>query len=115
MKYLLVIQGISESKNYLLEHAKDSGLFNQYNKIINIKTEDILDDSIYTIIPWFGDRFGDIIQYYEDTSKRIQLSRQVRKQIINNQEKGVVVDILAHSLGTVMALTSGPMSAKNHQ
>lgn len=105
-KVLILVQGIN-SGIYLKEAVKNSNLdLSVYDKVIQVKTEKLLDMSWVSKLPFIGDKHGDYVQYFLSKSRRKKLSRLVRQLITVLRIKYDVVDVIAHSLGSVIALTS---------
>lgn len=117
VRALVVIQGINSKQGYLYNDVlTDTRLTKYYDKIIDIPTEKYFD----LHKPWplrligkWGDSLSDIWEFYTRNDSRIGVCRESREQIQKLQGLGYEVDILAHSLGTVIALCCGPNSPGN--
>jgi|CXWL01.1.fsa_nt_gi hypothetical protein len=113
-KALLTVQGINENPSYLHSHVvKKFDIVNKYDLIENAETELVFDKAWYTRIPvlgghWFSQRIGDVIQFFTQKESRKAACRKVRNKILSLQERGYVVDIVAHSLGCQIVLCCGP-------
>lgn len=103
-KALVLVQGIS-NKVYIQQDVESvKSAFKNYDKIKVAPTEGIFDKSIVSKL---SDRFGDVVQYFKSHKQRKDACAKVRRTIESLQEEGYEVDVLAHSLGTLMTLTSG--------
>lgn len=101
---LVVVQGIHEelyAKNALKKSKLDIG---QYNEIRFIDTEEVFDAWSPKIKWW--DKFGDVVKFYLNVNRRKAVCRKVTKTVGQLQKVNYEVDILAHSLGTVITLCS---------
>lgn len=103
-KALVVIQGISNIREYMKPNVKEvKEFFASYNVREYMYTEDIFDG---TITSKFVDR-ADFIPYFFNGEKRKQVCRLVNEKIATLMMLGYEVDVLAHSLGAVIALQAG--------
>jgi hypothetical protein len=106
---LLVVQGINSNPRYLVEDIADfRNIKKTYDEILNAPVERIWNKSWISKIPFVGNKYGDIISFYTNEKARIQASTVVADRIYELQKAGLEVDILAHSLGTVITLCCGP-------
>jgi len=104
---LIIIQGINDKREYMkptLQVTKK--FFARYNAKEYMYTEDIFDS---TITSKFVDR-ADFIPYFFNGKKRKQVCKLVNEKIATLMALGYEVDVLAHSLGSVIALQSGRKS-----
>lgn len=114
-KALLLVQGINSKNKYLLNDLNKSGYKpDDYNLIEEVDTESEFDKAWFNRIPVLGQGFvaqylGDVWQFYSKlhTKKRQDVCRKVRERIFQLQDTGYQVDIISHSLGTVIALCCG--------
>jgi pimeloyl-ACP methyl ester carboxylesterase len=84
--------------------------------VIDIPTEKYFDKYKPWFLKWMGklgDSLSDVWEFYTRNSSRIELCREIRQQIKDLQATGYEVDIIAHSLGTMAALCSGPNTPAN--
>lgn len=107
-KVLIVVQGINDEPDYLYKQViNNRWLANRYDEIINAKTEYIFDGKKKKKSGFLKDTIGDVYQFYKKDNKRIEACRTVRKAITKAKSLGHKVDVIAHSLGTVITLCSG--------
>lgn len=112
MKALLIVQGINCNGKYLKEDFEDfRQLKTLYKDYENAPVEKSWDKRWYCHIPLVGDKFGDIWSFYRNEQARIKACEIVRERIIDLKKDFEEIDILSHSLGTVITLCSGPMFA----
>jgi hypothetical protein len=80
-----------------------NNFFNEYDAVEYVYTEDIFDKS------WFSKLFDklDFIPYFLNESKRQKVCRLVNEKIASFAVLGYEVDILSHSLGSIIAMQSG--------
>ncbi len=108
-KALLVVQGINSNPRYLVEDTVDFRKIKlAYDEIINAPVERVWNKSLVSKLPFVGNKYGDIISFYTNERARIQAATAVAEKIYELKNAGLEVDILAHSLGTVITLCSGP-------
>lgn len=116
---LIAVQGIN-SDNYIL-HELTSSKFprENYQKIVAIPTEEIFDRTIpgfIKMIPYFNkfyDQYlADIRAFFKDKEARMNACRFVRNQIKALQNDGYTVDVIAHSLGTIIVMCAGPQTGR---
>jgi hypothetical protein len=115
-KALILIQGISSGNGYLRVRYNDAKLQTQYDTVKNINTEQFFEmksNWLLNSLGRLGDSLNDVWVYYRNTQARKLICKEVRNHIKELQDAGYTVDILAHSLGTVIALCSGPNKLKN--
>lgn len=111
-KALLIVDGI-RSKPGIRQDIKNSKFPTKgYDKIIRAKTEEIFDTTVPWYIRWIPfvnnwyDQFiSDIWALFRNKTARMAVCREVRSQIRILQAEGYEVDVLAYSLGTLIALT----------
>lgn len=104
-KALVLIQGISDVR-YLDKAILDSNFdTSSYNKVIQVPTEAIFDSSVVNKIPLLGPKYGDIWQYFTQKAQRKKVNREARLMIKKLRVDYDEVDVLSHSLGTIIALT----------
>jgi hypothetical protein len=112
-KSLIVVQGIND-KVYLMEAIKRS-TFNTdaYKEVVEVATERVLDDHMNKFFKWlpFYDRVSDI-KYLFSKSLRIDCTHEIYKTVGEMRGLGRDVDVIAHSLGTLMILNS-PVEVNN--
>lgn len=114
---LVVCQGVASSQGYLYNLVKDNPYFTkQYQKIVDVPTDEIFTKKK----PWyiklwgkFGNKLDDMVDVLYHTKERIEACRMTRNIIKAQELDGYSVDILAHSLGCLITLTSGPNSPVN--
>lgn len=118
MKVLLLVQGISSTDDYILNAVVKSGFdTSQYDAIETIPTEEFFRKTA----PWYvkaiekvpfakawTSRLNDILRFLHDQDGRIGACRLVRMTIKRYQDKGYSVDMITHSLGTIITLVCGP-------
>lgn len=110
-KALVLVQGISRSSYIKKDIEKFKSEFSGYDLIKVAPTESIFDKSIISKI---SDRFGDVVQYFKSHNQRKLACTVVRNQIRTLQNDGYEVDVLAHSLGTLMTLTCGGLDGSKN-
>lgn len=104
-KTLILVQGINRG-TYLKEAVKKSNFnLDNYDKIVEPDTEGVLDKH-----EWFKwlplvDRLGDL-NYIFDKRIKQECHNEIQKAIRREASLGKVVDIIGHSLGTLMVLES---------
>lgn len=113
-KALLIVQGINTKRNYMTTKSPIiNEFFNTYDSVEYVYTEDIFDKT------WFSKLFDkfDFIPYFLNKKKRLEVCRLVNEKIGSFIILGYDVDVLAHSLGCVIAMQSGrekfPISVGN--
>jgi len=121
MRALFLVQGIA-SYNYIRRDLVSSGLDvrYRYSDIILLKTEHLLDkagiiSNTLIKLPIIGDhwdRFGDVFRYFLNKKTRLKVCKYVNEEINKFKETNPnhKIDIAAHSLGTIIAMTSGTES-----
>lgn len=100
----VIVQGISEKRRYMKTSSKVvNGYIDKYDKDEYIDTESIFDRG------WFSKLFDkwDFIPYFLNGARRKAVCRIVNKTIVDLHNDGYEVDVIAHSLGCVIALQSG--------
>jgi hypothetical protein len=103
-KALLIVQGINSNREYMKPTVPIiSAFMDRYAVKEYAYTEDILDG---TLTSKFADK-ADFIPYFLNHKKRLQVCRLVNEKIASLNLLGYDVDVLAHSLGGVIALQSG--------
>lgn len=115
-KLALVCVGGIAVDEYILHSLKKSKFpIGEYEKVIAIPTDEIFDKRTPGIIKWipifnkFYDKFiSDLHGFFDDEEGRKRACRLVRNEVIKLQADGYKVSILSHSLGTIIALCSGP-------
>lgn len=116
-KALLVIQGIANAQGYLYKDISCDVFFtSKYDQIVDIPTDTIFAKKT----PWYlkplgkiGSSLDDVFDYLARTEERIETCRLVRESIRKVQGQGYEVDIICHSLGTLLTLTCGPNNPIN--
>lgn len=106
-KAIVIIQGINTEREYMnptLPIIKS--FFEGYVVKEYMHTEDIFDG---TITSKFVDR-ADFIPYFFNKKKRLEVCKLVNEKIATLTALGYEVDVLAHSLGCIIALQSGRKS-----
>lgn len=114
MKALLTIQGINSSQGYLFENAKVLNQF--YDRIDQAGVDNYFNKNegvIFKLLGKFGAKLDDVWDFYISNEERKNVCRATRDKILKLQQEGYEVDILAHSLGTVIAICCGPNEATN--
>ncbi|MCH2079643.1 hypothetical protein [Prochlorococcus sp. ALOHA_ZT_50] len=113
-KALVLVQGISNKNNYIEDSLLESDfLLDDYDKWVTAKTEKALDGLFekftFGVTSFIGivDTFGDPFRYLFSKKHRKAACRAVNSEVKKLTAQGYEVDILAHSLGTIIALTSG--------
>lgn len=107
-KVLIVVQGINGEHDYLYKQVLENRwLVRQYDEIINAETELVFDGKKQKKSGFVRDHLGDVWQFYKKDDKRIKACRTVRQAITKAKSLGHKVDVIAHSLGTVITLCSG--------
>lgn len=114
---LVAVQGIN-SENYILHELVYSKFPREdYQKIVAIPTEEIFDRTIpdwIKVVPflnkWYDQYYADLHAFFGDKEARINACRFVRNQIKALQNDGFTVDVIAHSLGTIITICSGPQT-----
>ncbi|MBT6843190.1 MAG: hypothetical protein HOA17_05265 [Candidatus Melainabacteria bacterium] len=108
----VLVQGVN-SANYIKEALLEGGLdLHDYDKILEPDTEEIFDRHIFSKLG-FWDWAGDVIQFYNNLSRRQAACRLVRESILELQAQGYDVDIIAHSLGCQIALCCAPQNKES--
>lgn len=110
MRALVVVQGISKKHGYLakeLYEGLDSKIIKSYDVIAPVNTDQFFAKISNIPSKILGSVLSDVWNYYTNGKARREACREVRKTITELQSKGFEVDILAHSLGTVITLCSG--------
>tara|TARA_R110000822_G_scaffold218065_1_gene352543 strand:+ start:5540 stop:6187 length:648 start_codon:yes stop_codon:yes gene_type:complete len=111
-KTLILVQGINQEPDYLYKEVMANNfLSNQYDEIINAPVEFIFDGKKQKKSGFWKDTLGDIWQFYKKDDKRIAACRIVRNTILKAKSLGNQVDVLAHSLGSVITLCAGSNKA----
>lgn len=106
---LLVVQGINSNGKYLLEDFQDfPSLTEKYDNIVNAPVEKAWDRTWISKLPFVGDKFGDIWNFYKNEKARIKACEIVSERIYELKRTSERVSVLSHSLGTVITLCSGP-------
>jgi hypothetical protein len=114
MKALIVVQGVNHIQGYLYEDAQR--LSSYYDKIVDVDIGQHFKHKkgfVFKVLGKFGDKLNDVWDFYISTEERKAVCREVRKTIRDLQAQNYDVSVLAHSLGTVITLCSGPNSAAN--
>ena len=114
-KVLLLVQGISDEANYIGKAVRAEFPIEGYAKVINIKTEKALDEAAKTSTPFWmkmlpkkvKDKGYDIWGFFTNKTAHAWVTSLVRDEIQTWQDKGYDVDLLGHSLGTLIILCSG--------
>jgi len=106
MNNLIVIQGIG-SNNYFYKEVLASKVSNNYNKIINVPTEEVFDSSSHKN-PFIWDVLGDLWYFYNNENVRKQVCNLTREYIKANSP----CDVVCHSLGCQIFLTCGKWEDK---
>lgn len=112
-KSLIVVQGIND-KVYLVDAINRSNFkTDAYKEFIEVGTEKILDDHVNKFFKWlpFYDRLSDI-QYLFKRRVKNECTHEIYKTVGNMRSLGRDVDVIAHSLGTLMVLNS-PVELNN--
>ena len=112
---LVVCQGVASSDGYLYDLVKDDSYFtNKFAKIVNVPTDEIFSLKQ----PWYlkplrklGNKIDDVFDFLLRRKERIEACRMTRNAIRGLEMDGYSVSVLAHSLGNIITLTSGPNSA----
>jgi hypothetical protein len=111
---LLIVQGINTKRNYMTTKSPIiNGFFDSYDSVEYVYTEDIFDET------WFSRLFDklDFVPYFVNKKKRLEVCRLVNEKIGSFALLGYEVDVLAHSLGCIIAMQSGrskfPVSVTN--
>ncbi len=113
MKALVVIQGISGYEYAGIELAQSRFPLENYDKRAYVQTEEVFDAYIPKIIryiPILNTLFDiaiDFLTFMFKKEARKKACKLVNKHITKLQEDGYVVDVIAHSLGTIIVLASG--------
>ncbi len=110
MRVLLLVQGVNED-TYLFKNLKSSSYdIDQYDKVIEVTTEKTLDKSWVSKIPFLGDKYGDILQFFVSDEARRNLKTKLKKTALKYPD--AEIDLLAHSLGTLICFIT-PITVKN--
>lgn len=106
-KALIIVQGINHRQGYLYDDVIKIGFDTRqkYDRIIDFPVNQFFDKKKNWIL---GDTLGDIWTFYKDPYARMLVCNRLREQIQVLQESKYEVDILAHSLGTIITLCCGP-------
>lgn len=110
-RLLYVVQGISKD-NYLTKDLIEKSALptKKYDEIILAPTERMFDQalrgSFLRYIPK-SDKYGDFLTFYLSEWVRKKVCRSVRNQYKKLKKEYDQIDILAHSLGTVIVMSSG--------
>lgn len=115
-KALLLVQGIAKDSNYIEGALNKSGIpTEQYDLVNYVPTEKHLDNAGWfsfamRFVPWANkkwDQYGDIYRYFYNKKTRRKVCGLVNEYITHLHKEGYEVDIAAHSLGSIIALTCG--------
>ena len=115
MKALVILQGINDNSGYLLPEIEKSTFDSSiYDKIVYINTEKYFDHGKRNLpfyLSWIPnkqkDYLSDIWVFFLKKKIYKKINKEVTNTVIDLQDQGYTVDYLAHSLGTLIALTSG--------
>lgn len=110
MRALVVVQGISKKHGYLAKELYEEAagtIVKAYDVIAPVNTDQFFAKISNIPSKILGPVLSDVWNYYTNGKARREACREVRKTITELQSKGFEVDILAHSLGTVITLCSG--------
>lgn len=114
---LITIQGISSRSSYLYDLVKDDPLFaTKYQKIVDSPIDEVFSKKKPMWIKFFGkfgDSLDDLVDLLYHTEERIAACLMTRNIIRGLQLDGYTVELLCHSLGTLIALTCGPRTASS--
>lgn len=103
-KALVIVQGINNKREYMKPKSKVvKEFFSRYDEVDYMYTEDIFDGSLTSK---FIDK-ADFIPYFFSNKRRQMVCRLVNEKIKTLEHLGYEVDVVAHSLGSVIALQSG--------
>lgn len=112
MKALILIQGINKKSNYLLDGIDP--VASGYDKIFYAKTErlfDVVKDSLPFYLMWIPDKYkellADLLGFFKNKYIRRAIDYEIIDKIHEFKSNGYEVDILSHSLGTLIALALG--------
>lgn len=117
MRALILIQGINKKGNYLLDGI--GHIASHYDKIFYAKTErtfDVIKDSLPFYLQWIPDKYkellADLIGFFKNKYTRKSINFHISDKIDEFKALGYEVDILSHSLGTLIALALGSKKKK---
>lgn len=103
-KALVLIQGINKTKRYMrTKNPIIKEFYQSYDAIEYMDTEQIFDKGLFS---FFFDKW-DFVPYFLSSKKRKAVCRLVNEKISSLQLLGYRVDVVAHSLGAVIAMQSG--------
>jgi hypothetical protein len=101
---LVIVQGINSDREYMIPTSKlVKEFFKGYDTVEYAYTEDEFDKGWFNKI---SDRF-DFIPYFLSKSRRKKVCRVVNEKIASLDLLGYNVDVVAHSLGSIITLQSG--------
>ena len=110
---LVLVEGITDKPGYIEDIVKASPIASNYDEIKRAKTEEFFDKKT----PWYlkpfskidaVDKFADMKVFLKSHQGRVGACRTVRFLIQRLQRDGYEVDVLSHSLGTIITLVCGP-------
>lgn len=103
-KALVLIQGIHESE-YIRNSLDESKYpLKEYDRISVVKTEEQFDK--YSFDMKFWDKYGDFIKYFLNPFRRRKVVKEATQVIKELSSSGFTVDVMAHSLGSLIALST---------
>ena len=122
-KAIVLVQGISSREDYISKSIKDSNFdLSIYDKIVVVRTEEFFEKNTpwymkpFKIIPvansW-ADKLGDVLIFMTQKKGRVGACRKVRMAIQKLQKNDFEVELLTHSLGTIITLVCGPNNLDN--
>lgn len=112
---VVLIQGINDNSGYLLPAVKESNFtLDQYDKKVYINSEKYFDKvkkSLPFYLAWIPskqkDYLADLWGFFVRKDTRKQINKEVIASIRALEVDGYEIDIIGHSLGTLIALTCG--------
>jgi hypothetical protein len=100
-KCLIVVPGISKVGNYM--NLDEAGVELDYDQVIYFDTDKTFDNYLFNL---FTDKW-DFIPYFTKKKMRQEVCTRLNNLINMNRRRYERVDVLSHSLGTIIALECG--------
>ena len=114
---LVIVDGIRTNPGIRQDIKNSKFPTLRYEKIIRAKTEEVFDTTIPWYIRWvpfvnnwYDQYLSDVLALFKNKTARMAACREVRSTIKILQAEGYEVDVLAYSLGTLIALTCASQS-----
>lgn len=112
MKALVIIQGINDKPKYMLEDL--SSILVKYDYVYYAQTEkyfEVVKDNLPVYLKWLPlhikDYAADIWGYLNNRYVAGMINAEITNEILNLVTQGYEVDVIGHSLGTLITLCLG--------